>query len=110
MERDGERVHQSVHAVQGAEENVHYGAVADCTRSDTAGDYTVFARVDGHEWVPYDLADVESSREVTCTAVGADYRHGGTQGFSFGTEDSCANVRRYDGGCGFAEATTAETD
>lgn len=106
VERDGEQVHRSSHEVQGRDENDIHGAVADCTWDDTAGDYSVFARVDGGEWVAESLSGTESGQEMTCGIVEAKYRHGDVDGLTFWTQNTCTNVRQYDGGCEFAEATT----
>lgn len=111
VERDGETIHQSSHEVQGRNGNVIHGAVADCTWDETVGDYSVFARVDGGEWVAESLSGMESGQGMTCAVVEAKYGHDDVDGLTFWTENTCNNVRQYEGGCEFAEAiTNTQTD
>lgn len=116
IERDGEQVHHSSHVVQGrtdpdsaSEHATIYGATARCTWDDTASDYTVAVRVDGGQWVTKSLTASDS--ETDCTVARAEYDNANLAAdeFAFWT-DSCANVRRYTGGCEFAETTVPPTN
>lgn len=115
VERDGEQVHRSSHVVQGrtdpdvaSEHSTIYGATAECTWGNAAGDYTVAVRVDGGEWVTKSLK--QSHSETACTVARAEYDNANLAPAEFAFWfRNCADVWRYKGGCEFAETTVTST-
>lgn len=102
IERDGERVHESTHRLEGKPEGRIPGEVLDCTWGEAPGPYTFRGRVDESDWIERTVADALASYEGTpdCVIARAVYR----SELGFEVSPGCDGVSSYDGGCGFANA------
>lgn len=112
IERDGSVVHESTHEVAGKTEGEVTGEVLECTWGDARGPYTLRGQVDGGGWVERAVEDAvaeKASIEGTpdCVIVDGVYGRDGSDGFAFEVQDWCEDVPGYDGGCSFANSTTA---
>lgn len=107
VERGGDVVHESAHEVEGFEDPVAHGAVADCTWGDEPGGYTISARVDGGEWVSREISEIDElyENDIDCATAEVRYRNESTELYF---QTGCDRVDRYDGGCGFAERGETE--
>lgn len=78
VERDGTKVHDSSHEIEPREGDSVDGAVAECDWGSTPGDYTVFARIDGGEWVAESVTEFAMSidGDADCVIADADNRDG----------------------------------
>lgn len=80
VERDGETVHEATYELEPRRDRVLGGATIDCSWGDTRGDYTLFAREDGGEWVSASLSEATGGflETVDCATVLGDYRGPGS--------------------------------
>lgn len=85
--RDGETVHESTHEVRGASDDRIFSAVPDCDWGTTPGDYEVFARVDGGEWLSKAVSAGSDEWRDSVSCVSAQVRYGDSLWIDF--RDDC---------------------
>ena len=78
VDRDGTKVHYSSHEIESRDGASLNGAVAECDWGSTAGDYSVFVRVDGGRWVKESLTEfaISRDRDIDCVIADADNHDG----------------------------------
>lgn len=108
IEREGERIHDSAHELDGTAggEGEDYGRVdteiVDCTWEEVAGSYDVAVRLDDGEWVEQSV-NARLDEDAECVIAEVRYDDLEADDFEFVIHDDCNRLVDTDEGCPFAE-------